>query len=62
MWRSARRRLLLNVVKYVSLATGKLKSPFPPRPPNSNSLKWTLVMENFVEDSVLGGSVSGVKV
>lgn len=49
-------------VKYVSPAIGKLKSPLPPRPPNSNPLKRKLIMENLVESAVLGGSDSGVKV
>ncbi|CAM8994673.1 unnamed protein product [Rhodiola kirilowii] len=51
-----------SVVKYVSPASGKLKSPLPPRPPTSNPLKRKLVMENLVDNAVLGGSDSGVKV
>uniref|UniRef100_A0A7N0USB2 Kinesin-like protein n=1 Tax=Kalanchoe fedtschenkoi TaxID=63787 RepID=A0A7N0USB2_KALFE len=49
-------------VKYVSPASGKLKSPLPPRPPTSNPLKRKLIMENLVENAVLGGSDSGVQV
>uniref|UniRef100_A0A7N0ZWY7 Kinesin motor domain-containing protein n=1 Tax=Kalanchoe fedtschenkoi TaxID=63787 RepID=A0A7N0ZWY7_KALFE len=49
-------------VKYVSPASGKLKSPLPPRPPNSNPLKRKLIMENLVDNAVLGGSDAGVQV
>jgi hypothetical protein len=40
----------------------KLKSPLPPRPPSSNPLKRKLSMETVPENSVPGGSDSGVKV
>ncbi|XP_062164877.1 kinesin-like protein KIN-12B isoform X2 [Alnus glutinosa] len=40
----------------------KLKSPLPPRPPSSNPLKRKLIMETVPENSVPGGSDSGVKV
>ncbi|KAE8022910.1 hypothetical protein FH972_008671 [Carpinus fangiana] len=39
----------------------KFKSPLPPRPPSSNPLKRKLIMETVPENSVPGGSDSGVK-
>ncbi|KAL9658982.1 hypothetical protein QQ045_011665 [Rhodiola kirilowii] len=43
-------------VKYVPPARGKLKNSLPPRPLSSNPLKRKLIMENQVENMVLGGS------
>ncbi|PSS32623.1 Kinesin-like protein [Actinidia chinensis var. chinensis] len=45
-----------------SPATMKMKSPLPPRPPSSNSLKRKFTIESVPENGVLGSSDSGVKV
>ena len=45
-----------------SPATGKLKSPLPPRPPPSNPLKRKLNMETVPENGLPSSSDSGVKV
>ncbi|GFY83651.1 phragmoplast-associated kinesin-related protein [Actinidia rufa] len=44
-----------------SPATMKMKSPLPPRPPSSNSLKRKFTIESVPENGVLGSSDSGVK-